>query len=253
MGYAKWILAGLGFAVTGRPYGAIIGFVIGYVLDSMQTGGQEEATWPQGARPQQRPRQRTAGDVAMHLAVLTAAVMKADGHATQSELGHVKAFYTRQFGPEHAAELLRVLRDVLQRNIPLHDVCMQMRGHLTQPERLQLMHFLVGLAHADGQVDPGERRILQTIAGYLYISERDLAALYAMFQGRATPSAAYDVLEVDPKASDEELKKAYRRAAVKHHPDKVAHLGEEFQKAAAEKFKKVQEAWDRIRKERGIA
>jgi DnaJ like chaperone protein len=57
---------------------------------------------------------------------------------------------------------------------------------------------------------------------------------------------------VDPKASDDEVKKAYRRMAMKHHPDRVAHLGDEFQKAASEKFKNVQQAYERIERERGM-
>ena len=53
-------------------------------------------------------------------------------------------------------------------------------------------------------------------------------------------------------ATDEEVKKAYRRMAMKYHPDKVAQLGDEVQKAANEKFKKVQEAYEAIQKQRGM-
>lgn len=248
MGFTKWILGGLGFALSGTPIGGIVGFALGALVDEVQGGGTNTA----GAQgPQPRVQQTTAGDLALSLVVLTAAVMKADGKATQGELGHVRQFFNRQFGPQHGAELLRLLRDVLKREIPLADVCAQVRGHLNQAERLQVMHYLVGLAHADGGMDTAERNVLHTIAHHLGIPPNDLASLEAMFK-RSAPSAAYAILEVDAKASDEEVKKAYRRAAVKHHPDKVAHLGEEVQRAAAEKFKKVQDAWDRIQKERGI-
>ncbi|MEO5584950.1 MAG: TerB family tellurite resistance protein, partial [Flavobacteriales bacterium] len=179
------------------------------------------------------------------------AVMKADGKPTHGELGHVRKFFVHQFGPQHSAELLRLLRDVLKRDIPLRDVCAQIRGHLSHPERLQVMHYLIGLAHADGTIHIAERRMLEQIAADLGISQKDLASLDAMFRGPSAESA-YAILEVDPKASDEELKKAYRRAAMKHHPDRVAHLGEEFQKAASEKFKKVRDAWERIERERGL-
>jgi DnaJ like chaperone protein len=183
--------------------------------------------------------------------VLTAAVMKADGKPTQGELGHVRRFFAQQFGPQHSAELLRVLRDVLKRDIPLRDVCLQIRSHLSHPERLQVMHYLIGLAHADGMVHMAERQVLERIAADLGISGKDLASLDAMFRGPSTTST-YTVLEVDPKASDEEVKKAYRRMAMKHHPDRVAQMGEEVQKAAGEKFKKVQQAWERISAERGL-
>ncbi|MBK7286983.1 MAG: TerB family tellurite resistance protein [Flavobacteriales bacterium] len=203
----------------------------------------------QRARPTQGP--ATSGDLALSLVVLTAAVMKADGKPTHGELGHVRKFFVQQFGPQHSAELLRLLRDVLKRDIPLRDVCAQIRGHLSHPERLQVMHYLIGLAHADGRVHIAEHQVLERIAADMGISQKDLASLDAMFGGPSAASA-YTIIEVDPKASDEEVKKAYRRAAMKHHPDRVAHLGEEFQKAASEKFKKVQEAWERIERERGL-
>lgn len=255
MGYSKWILGSIGFALSGTPLGAVLGFALGSLVDGMSQGKAREAAGG-GARTGREGRQRTqaqatAGDMALSLVVLTAAVMKADGTATRRELAHVRTFFNRQFGPQHAGEMLRLLRETLQRDIPLHDVCMQMRGHLSHAERLQLMHYLVGLAWSDGRIDRSEAAVIDRIAGYFHISEKDLSALKAMFQ-KAAPGTAYEILEVDPKATDEEVKRAYRRAAVKHHPDKVAHLGEQIQKDAAEKFKKVQEAWERVKKERGL-
>ena len=251
MGYGKWIFGSLGFAFTG-PLGGVIGFALGSLIDG--AGDIQTRSNPRLSRPRstQDHRQATAGDVALSLVVLTAAVMKADGQATQRELGHARTFFNRQFGPQHAAELLRLLRDMLQRTIPLKEVCEQMRAHLAHAERLQLLHFLIGLAHADGSMDRSEKQVIQDIAFYFGVSEKDLTSLHAMFGARVTTSSAYAVLEVDAKATDEEVKKAYRRMVVKHHPDKVAHLGEQFQKDAAEKFKKVQEAWERVKKERGM-
>lgn len=256
MSYSKWIGGGLGWAVGG-PIGGIVGFALGALIDSVQ-GPQAEVEVEDGYDRHQR-RQRTGGatrttggDVAVSLVVLTAAVMKADGRVTRLELGHVREFYARQFGPEHAAELLRLLRDVLKREIPLREVCEQVRANMPHPMRLQLMHYLIALANADGQVDRAEEELLHRIASYLGINEKDLGSMHAMFR-RPAPSTAYQILEVEPSASDDEVKKAYRRMVMKHHPDKVGHLGEEFQKAAAEKFRKVQEAYERICRDRGIA
>ena len=63
---------------------------------------------------------------------------------------------------------------------------------------------------------------------------------------------AYKVLEVDPNATDDEVRSAYRRMAVKHHPDKVASLGEDIRQAANEKFQRINEAKERIYKARGM-
>ena len=187
----------------------------------------------------------------MSLVVLTAALMKADGKVTQRELDHVRRFFMQQFGAQQAGELLILLRDALKQEIPVHEVCAQVRHNMPHPVRLQLLHYLIGLAHADGEVHRSEIGLLRTVAHELGISEKDLGSLSAMFR-TADPGAAYAVLEIERTATDEEVKKAYRRMAMKYHPDKVAQLGEEVQKAANEKFKKVQEAYETLQRERGI-
>jgi DnaJ like chaperone protein len=247
MAFSKWIGGGLGFTILG-PIGGIIGFAVGAMLDHMSGPAQEE---PTAQRHGPGAQHATGGDLAVSLVVLTAAIMKADGRVTQRELDHVRRFLSQQFGAARAGELLILLRDVLRREIRLHEVCLQMRQHMPHPVRLQLMHYLIGLAHADGQVDRSEVDMLRTIAHGLGISDKDLGSLSAMFR-QSDPNAAYDVLEIAPSATEEEVKKAYRRMAMKYHPDKVAQLGEEVQKAAHEKFKKVQEAYEAIQKERGV-
>ncbi|MDX9751637.1 MAG: TerB family tellurite resistance protein, partial [Flavobacteriales bacterium] len=246
MAYNKWIGGGLGWAFGG-PIGALLGFAVGAMLDRMQEGVTV-------AEPQPRAHRRattTGGDLTMSLVVLTAALMKADGRVTRTELDHVRRFFVRQFGTEQARQLLLVLRDVLKQDVPVHQVCMQIRQHMPHPARLQLMHYLIGLAHADGTIHRPELALLRRIAADMGVSEKDLGSLSAMFR-TADPRAAYTILEIVPSATDDEVKKAYRRMAMKYHPDKVAQLGEDVQKAAGEKFKKVQEAYEAIRKERGM-
>jgi DnaJ like chaperone protein len=64
--------------------------------------------------------------------------------------------------------------------------------------------------------------------------------------------ADYEILGVESSASDDDIKKAYRKMAVRYHPDKVASLGEEYQKGAKEKFQRIQEAYENIKKARGL-
>jgi DnaJ like chaperone protein len=82
------------------------------------------------------------------------------------------------------------------------------------------------------------------------ISEKDFESIKAMFF--KDTKSAYKILEITPDASDEELKKAYRKMAIKYHPDKVSHLGEDVQKAAKEKFQQLNAAYEAIKKERGL-
>jgi DnaJ like chaperone protein len=147
--------------------------------------------------------------------------------------------------------LLPVLKELLQKEIPLRDVCLQIRQYMPEAQRIQLLHYLFGISAADGDVHPREVLIIENISDFLGIDRADYESVKNMFYRNV--DSDYKILEVDPNASDEDVKKAYRRMAVKFHPDKVADLGEDAQKAAKERFQKVQEAWEAIKKRRGIA
>jgi DnaJ like chaperone protein len=183
--------------------------------------------------------------------VLVAAVMKADGKVLKSELDYVKLFFVRSFGASSAREAIRMLGDLLKQNIPLVDVCRQIQKNMDYSSRLQLLHFLFGIAQADGMIDSAELSTIELIAQNMGLNLKDIDSIRSMFIKNT--DAAYKILEVGPTATNEEIKKAYRRMAIKYHPDKVSYLGEDFQKAAKEKFQKVTEAYDDIKKERNIA
>jgi DnaJ like chaperone protein len=143
-----------------------------------------------------------------------------------------------------------LLRDILEKEIPLYDVCNQIKHNMEYASRLQLIHFLFGVSMADGQVHDSEVKVIEQIASFLNINMADFNSLKAMFY--ADTDSDYKILEIHNSASDEEVKKAYKKMAVKFHPDKVSHLGEEYQQDAKEKFQKVQQAYENIKKQRGI-
>jgi DnaJ like chaperone protein len=142
------------------------------------------------------------------------------------------------------------LRDLLKQDIPLRDVCYQIKARLDHASRLQLIHFLFGVSRADKKVHRREVEIIEKIAGYLGISAKDLESIKAMFY--EDTNAAYRILEIEASANDDEVKKAYRKMANKYHPDKVAYLGEDIRKAAGEKFRKVKDAYETIKRDRGM-
>lgn len=240
--FGKWIGAGLG-AFAGGPIGAIIGFTIGSMFD----GGSEaikRGTSGYSART-------TTGGYVMSLLVLVAAVMKADGKVLKSELDYVKKFLVHNFGEDSAQEGIRMLRDLLNQNIPVNEVCLQIKQNMNYSARLQLVHFLFGIAQADGHVDAEEQKLITHICNQMGISTSDFESIQAMFV--LNTDSDYKILEIDRTATNDDLKKAYRRMAMKFHPDKVSTLGEEVQNAAKEKFQKVNQAYENIKKERKIA
>jgi DnaJ like chaperone protein len=239
--FAKWIGGGLGWAVGG-PIGAFLGFVVGSVVD--ETSNKVQLSYPgKGSHT-------TTGGYVMSLLVLIAAVMKADGRIMRSELDYVKNFLKQNFGEESAAEAVKILRDLLDQTIPVGDVCRQIRINMHYSARLQLLHFLFGIALADQDANPEEINLITFIAREMGISDSDRESIQAMFIQDS--GYAYRILEIEPNVSNEEVKKAYRRMAMKYHPDKLANMGEEFQQAAQEKFRKVSEAYQTIKKERNL-
>lgn len=239
--FGKWIGLGLGWAVGG-PVGGILGLAVGSMFDS---GTSIKDSGKLGARNTVR------GDYAASLLVLVAAVMKADGRVMKSELDYVKRYFSTRFGEDTSSEALIMLRDIMKHEIPLSEVTQQLSQRLDYSYRLEMIHFLFGIASADGSVSEPEIKIIDRIRSNMRITDSDFQSIQAMFINQT--DSAYKILEIDSKASEEDIKKAYRRMAMKYHPDKVSHLGEDFQNAAKEKFQKVNQAYENIKKERKIA
>jgi len=190
------------------------------------------------------------GDFGMSLLVLVAAVMKADGKVVKSELDYVKQFFVSQFGQESAKQALLMLKDILKQDIPVRDVCLQIKGNMDYSSRLQLLHLLFNLSLADSVIHPSEIQIIESISSYLGVNSNDFLSIRNMFIPETDSS--YKILEIDPSSSNEEVKKAYRRMAMKYHPDKVSHLGDDIRKSADDKFAMVNEAYEKIKRERNI-
>ncbi len=195
-------------------------------------------------------RQTQTGDFNISLLVLTAAVMKADGVVKRSELDYVKQYYYSNFGREQGAQYIKMLGEILKQEFNVREVSSQIGRYMDYSSKLLLIQYLFGIALADGQHDPSEISLIQSISGYIGISRQDYESVKAMFV--KDTDSAYKILEVSPDASDDEIKKAYRELAKKYHPDKVNHLGDEVRKAAEEKFTKLNAAYEAVKQERGM-
>jgi len=234
--YGKWIGGGLGFAFGG-PIGAILGIALGSMFDGMDSSRTAYRGTPRG-------------DFAMSLLVLSAAVMKADQKVLRAELEYVRSFFVRQFGEQEGNQLGAMLREILKQEIDIPQVSSQVGQYMDYSSRLQILHYLFGIASADGTYHPDEVAVIEQISGYMGISSSDYISVRAMFVKNA--SWAYDVLEITKEATNDEVKKAYRELAKKHHPDKVGHLGEDIRRSATEKFQKINAAYEEIKKQRGM-
>ena len=232
--------AGLGWAFAG-PIGGLIGWWLGGQVDNQAGQKMRTGVSPGATRP---------GDFAVALLVLIATVLKADGKVVKAELDYVKQFLINSFGRQNAQEMLILLKNLLEQDYYIYEVADQINGHMKSAEKLQLLHVLFGISQADGHIDKAEIDAIYEIARHLKINPADVDAIKAIFV--KDKHSFYKVLEIDPAATNQEIKKAYHSMAARFHPDKVAHLGEDFQKMANEKFKAINEAYSEIKQERGM-
>lgn len=233
------------------PIGALLGFwfgaaVDGYIDRARQLSDDNETT--ASRRYYSADEQRNSFLVS--LLVLSAAVIKADGKTLQAELDYVKEFVRKNFGDAAVPEAMRMLQEFTRQQVNIYQVGPQIARYMNYSQRLQLFHYLTQIALADGEFHKSEKGVLEAIGATIGLSQGDINSVISMFYKET--NSAYTVLGISPTASDDEVRTAYRRMAMKNHPDKVATLGPDVQKAAAEKFRQVQEAYETIKKERGI-
>lgn len=248
---AKWILAFIGFEF-GRFPGAFLGFILGYIIDSYllnRGNDKRKNVYNRGAAFNTT----STNNFELNLLSLAAIVIKADGHISQHELDYVRAYFVRTYGKNRANTIFRTFNSVInKREIDIIKTCSYMRMQTSYEMRLQILHFLFGIAMADGVIEQSELNTLRQITRYLNINNYDFESIKAMFMKSGSGDEAYKILEVDKDASETEIKKAYRTMVKKYHPDRLTGMDEAYIKGAREKFEKVQEAYEKIRKERGF-
>ena len=228
----KWLWGGLGWAIGG-PIGAIMG----YALGSMSSQNQNYT-------------KTRGGDFGAAMLVLFAAVMKADNQLKKTELEFVKRFFIENFGKNYTRQRMELFKKILNQKIDIQSVCHQIKNNMDLHSKIQLIHILFGLSKADNNIHNDELNIISDIAMLIGLSKKDFNSVKAMFI--EDTKSAYKILGVNSKSEDSEIKLAYRKMATKFHPDKVSHLGEDFTKIAEEKFKSINDAYQKIKKERNL-
>lgn len=248
----KIIFAIVGFLFSGfSVMGALTGFIIGSLIDGLIRIFSTQTTESPQASYDYYRKKNSVNDFTTMLVVLSAAVMRADGKVLKSELDFVKDFFRRNIGSLFNVSHLQTLKHFLNTpNIPLEEICNNIRSVTKLADRILILHYLFGIAAADGEISQSEIDEINRISILLGIPSADFLSAKNMFV--IENDSDYKVLGIEKSATNEEIKKSYRELALRYHPDKVAHLGEEYQKGAKEQFQKIQQAYENIKKERGM-
>lgn len=258
MAYAKWIGGWLGWINSQSVLGAIAGFVIGAVFDAIsdsKTETKDEFVQPEPIKQQEGNR----NSFLFSLMVLSAHVIQADGKIMHSEMGLVRQFLRQSFGEnavEQGNDILLKLFDYRKKNgestwqRQIQEACKEMSIHMEEEHRLQLIAFLCEIAKADGKLDETEITALRTVAVNLRIDANVVEQMLHL--GGQSLDDAYAVLGITKDATDDEVRKAYRKMAIQYHPDRVATLGDDVKESTTKKFQEINNAKERIYKARNL-
>lgn len=254
MGYGKWIGGLMGFVTMG-PLGALAGFAIGSLFDNANEN-DIETSGSQNEYAGQR------NSFLFSMLVMASYIIRADGRIMHSEMEFVRNFLRNNFGEVAVSEGEQILmnlfeqRKQMDKSNPMafkntiHECGAQIASNMSYEERLQLLRFLTQIAQSDGNVCKEEIEALKEVALAMGLSYQEVESMLNM-RGKSLDEA-YKVLEISPNASDDEIRAAYKKMVLKHHPDRVATLGEDIRKAAEEKLQDINNAKERIYKARGM-
>ncbi len=255
----------LGVFIGGGFWGGLIGLIIGGMIDRIPAANVFSPRSSQQLSPD---------EFIKNILIFTAAVVKSDnGQMLRSELDFVRNYLTNRIGTAKTQGALLILRDILDKDYDIEAISRELASNASVHEKLLILQFLFGLASSDGNVSNEEMNTIQNISAWMGLPHSTFESLKAMFfnayryrhqhqyqyQNSSRPSTSYyniendyKILEIASTATDDEVKKAYRKLAMKHHPDKVNHLGDDIRKTAEEKFVLLNESYERIKKSRGM-
>lgn len=279
-----WIGGTLGTMLGSGILGTLAGFCLGSIIDEMMdsradsndynTNKQDYYSQGNGYKQYQYGGQNGSSNAHSNeeqrnsflfsMLVLSSYIIKADNKIMHSEMEFVRQFLRQNFGEQAVNQgqeiLLKLFEIQKQQGIQvfrntIHQSCAEIKHNMNVSQRLQLLNYLVIIAKVDGYVSPEEIKALKEVARHLGLTAKDVDSMLNMENGARANSNiedAYKVLGLSSTATDDEVKVAYRKMALKHHPDRVATLGEDIRKAAEKKFQDINDAKERIFKARGL-
>ncbi len=252
MGWLGKVVGGtIGFALGG-PIGAVAGAAFGHTFD------KKEAIYLSEGQYQQRLSTDEESQMIFFVAAFSmlAKIAKADGMVSEKEIASIEDFMGQDLNlnPESRNSAINIFRQALNSNEHFEAFARQFHGAFrNQPRIIELMmDVLLRVSAADGAISDQEEYLLLSAARTFNLSDTDYARLKSRYVKAV--NRYYSVLKIDETATNEEVKRQYRTMVSKYHPDKIEAKGlpDEFVKLANDKFREIQEAYDAIRKERGM-
>lgn len=275
MALGKWIGSALGWILSG---GNVLGAIAGYCIGSMLSEATSTAERDNGfngngntfrndysdTQFNQRPFEEDRNSFLFSMLVLSSYIIKADGKIMHSEMNCVRNFLRNNFGEQAVRQgediLLKLFEMQKQQGATtfketIRKSCVEISFHMNIGQRLQLLDYLIIIAKVDGIVSPEEVYALKEVAANLGLSAQDVDSMLNMEASSNQQiglDEAYKILGISPNATNDEVKAAYRKMALKHHPDRVSTLGDDIREAAEKKFQEINNAKERIYKARGL-
>ncbi len=244
--WGKIVGGAAGFALGG-PLGAVFGVVAGHAVDSMRDSV--------GELPSSDGRDGPTKNIAFTIGVIVlgAKMAKADGVVTREEVAAFKQVFHI---PD--SELTNVGRVFDQARKDAHGYepyAKQLAGMFRDNPAVleELLNGLFHIARADGKVSEAEIAYLEDLARIFGLQASQWDRLRAANTGE--PEAhPYNILGIDPAASDAEVKAAHRQLVRENHPDRLVAQGmpQEFIDTANHKLAAINAAYDTIKRERGL-
>ena len=279
-----WIGGTLGTMLGSGILGTLAGFCLGSIIDEMMDSRADSNDYStnnqdyysqgndykqyqyggQNSSSNEHSNEEQRNSFLFSMLVLSSYIIKADNKIMHSEMEFVRQFLHQNFGEQavnQGQEILLKLFEIQKKQgiqvfrNTIHQSCAEIKHNMNISQRLQLLNYLVIIAKVDGYVSPEEIKALKEVARHLGLTAKDVDSMLNMENGARANSNiedAYKVLGLSSTATDDEVKVAYRKMALKHHPDRVATLGEDIRKAAEKKFQDINDAKERIFKARGL-
>jgi DnaJ like chaperone protein len=187
-------------------------------------------------------------------------IAKSDGHFTKSELQTMLNFFQQslRYNQDQMYWVKQLIKEARDAEQNLEELLIEFRRTFAYEPRLILLELIYQILYTKDPVVEQELDQARKIAVFLQIKEYDQRTIEAKYRyghqgggyggGTVSEEQYYAVLGLQSGADFVTIKKTYRKLSMQYHPDKVAHLGEEFKAVAEEKMKEINAAYDFFKK-----